>query len=422
MNEPAPNPPKRRKVDGLLKRGVAKIVGGETEEDLEEYVSNLKFRSYQDNFSHLHAQSILRCVEDAPQDEMIRNIVSMTEKSKGDISQPFLQQLQLARQLESLSKIRDEHVLNTAKWLVDEGTVSLKIAALKEVVRIGWCVYRYPVLGQAQLSWSEAKIVLPAVQDLFDKKVEGNEALPANVVRAQQSRLEAPYLRISLEFPNTPPGDGDGLCDLRVAELHGLFVGEGKVNGAREIDFLRKVYPSSFAQIEGVPVDQIEMRSRLVGFDTQEAPRAAGRRDCQVPQPLWREGRDFLQGELQRLRGDIDVDDARILGDCYGVDIYDRLLLDIRGVYDTATLAEDDEPVPTLPRLEMAKRALHTGYAFPTNHYLVTNDLWEEFQRAIRQRRGGFSREQFVHPSVCRRERYRIEVKANRGRRQRYAE
>ena len=60
------------------------------------------------------------------------NIVStMTEKSKGDISQPFLQQLQLARQLESLSKIQNEHVLNTAKWLLDEGMVSLKNAALR---------------------------------------------------------------------------------------------------------------------------------------------------------------------------------------------------------------------------------------------------------------------------------------------------
>ena len=150
-------------------------------------------------------------MEDAPQDEMVRDIVSMTEKSKEDISQPFLQHLQLARQLESLSKIRDEHVLNTAKWLADKGMVSSKNAALREIVRIGWIVYRYPVLEQVQLSWTEAKIVLPAVQDLFDKKVERNEALPANVLRSQQSRLKATYVRISLEFPNTPPGDGDRL-------------------------------------------------------------------------------------------------------------------------------------------------------------------------------------------------------------------
>lgn len=66
----------------------------------------------------------------ARQDDM--NIVStMTEKSKGDISQPFLQQLQLARPLESLSKIQNEHVLNTAKWQVDKGMVSLKNAAFR---------------------------------------------------------------------------------------------------------------------------------------------------------------------------------------------------------------------------------------------------------------------------------------------------
>ena len=159
---------------------------------------------------------------------MIRNIESTTEKSKGDIYQLFLQQLQLAQQLEILSKIRDEHFLNTAKWLVDEGMVSLTNIALREIVWIGWIAHRYPVLGQAQLSWTEAKILLPAVQDLFHKKVERHEAL-LDVIRSQQSRLDTPYRCISLEFPNTPLGDGDGLWDLRVAELHSLFVNEENV-------------------------------------------------------------------------------------------------------------------------------------------------------------------------------------------------
>ena len=207
--------------------------------------------------------------------------------------------------------------------------------------------------------------------------------MPDNVIRAQQSRFNAPYLRISLEFPNTPPGDGDGLCELRVQELHGLFVNDEQVNGAQEINFSRRVYPSSFGQIEGIPTNSIDMRSRLLGFDTQEAPRDPGRRDCRVPQPLWREGRQFLQQELHELRGDIEIDHARILGDCYGVDIYDRLLLDIRGVYNAETRPEGVQPVPTLQRLEMAKKALRTGYAFPTNHYFVTNELWQEFQEAI---------------------------------------
>ena len=347
----------------------------------------------------------------------------MAGKSKGDVTQSFLQQLQLARQLESLSKIRDEHVLNTAKWLVDTGRVELNMAALRDIVKIGWIVYRYPVLDQVKLRWSEAKIVLPAVQDLFDKRIERNEALPDKVIRAQQSRCDAPCLRISLDFPNTTLGDGDGLCELRVRELHGLFVDDEQVNGDEDVCFFRRVYCGSFDQIEGVPTDVIEKRSRLLGFDTQEAPRGPGRRDCQVPQPLWREGRDFLQQELHELRGDIaDVDQARILGDCYGVDIYDRLLLDIRGVYDAETRPAGVQPVPTLQRLEMAKKALRTGYAFPTNHYFVTNELWQEFQEAIRQRRGGFSRDQFVHPAICRRERHRMEKDANAARRHRYAE
>jgi len=361
-------------------------------------------------------------MEGIPQQEMIQNMVSMTDKVKGDISHPFLQQLELGRQLESLSKIRDEHVLNTAKWVVDEGVVSLKMTTWREIVRLGWIVYRYPVLGQVKLSWTEATAVLPSVNDLFDKKIEKNEPLPDNVIRAQQSRCDAPCLRVSLEFPDTPPGDGDGLCDLRVTQLHGVFVNDQKVDSVEPINFVRRVYPSSFGQIEGVPADRIEMRSRLVGFDTQEAPREPGRRDCQIPQPMWRQGRQFLQEELHGLRGDIDCHQARILGDCYGVDIYNRLLLDIRGVYDAETPPEEDERVPSLPRFEMAKRALRTGYAFPTNHYFVTNDLWHEFQEAIRQRKGGFSREQFIHPSVCRRERYRMEVAANVRRRHRYAE
>ena len=59
--------------------------------------------------------------------------------------------LQTAKQLEYLSNVRDEHVLNTAKWLVDTSMVSMKLAALREVIPVGWAVYRYPVLGQVNL-------------------------------------------------------------------------------------------------------------------------------------------------------------------------------------------------------------------------------------------------------------------------------
>ena len=282
-------------MDGLTQQ-VARIVCGDTEEDLEQYVSELEFRSYQDNVNRLHMQGILRCEEDILQEEMVENILSMTESLKGDISQPLQQQLQLARKLESLSKSRDERILNTAKWLLDNKMVLLRMSTWREIVRVGWIVHRYPVLSQVKLGLSEVKTVLPAVQNLFEKKVERNKPLPDNVIRAQQSRCDAPYLRISLEFPNTPPGDGDGLCDLRVTKLHGLFVNDEKVDCFQEIIFFRRVYPSSFRQNEGVPSDLhvIEMRSRLLGYDTQEAPRGPGRRDCNVPQPLWCEGREFL--------------------------------------------------------------------------------------------------------------------------------
>ena len=106
--------------------------------------------------------------------------------------------------------------------------------AWRDIVRLGWIVYRYPILGQVKLSWTEAKIVLPAVQDLFDKKVEKNEPLTDNVITAQQSRCDAPCLCISLEFPDTPPGDGYGLCDLEVTQLHGVFVNDQKVDSVEQ--------------------------------------------------------------------------------------------------------------------------------------------------------------------------------------------
>jgi len=61
------------------------------------------------------------------------------------------QKLQTAKQLEYLSNVRDEHVLNTAKWLVDNSMASMKLAALRGIIPVGWAVYRYPVLGQVNL-------------------------------------------------------------------------------------------------------------------------------------------------------------------------------------------------------------------------------------------------------------------------------
>ena len=122
-----------------------------------------------------------------------------------------------------------------------------------------------------------------------------------------------------------------------------MFVNDQQVNGVQKINFSKQIYPGLFHQIEEIPTNSIDMRSRLLGFDKQEESRGPGRRDCQVPQPLWRERRQFLQQQLHELRGDIEIDHARILRDCYGVD---RLLLDICGVYNAEMRPEGVQPVP----------------------------------------------------------------------------
>lgn len=419
---------KRRKEEAeeeeiSISRAVGLIINGSTEDDLEQYVSQLGFRSFEEQLTSLYSESVIRSINNMPEEDMINHVQSMERVLERHASyHSLLQHLQIFRQLECLSQLRDEHVLNTAKWLEQNGRTAWSIRSLREIISVGWAVYRYPVLGQVKLNWVSARSVIPVIAQLLDKKVNANESLPANVVTAQQSRLDAPYLRISLEFPDTPPGDGDGLCSLKVTHIHGMYVNDRKVDDFQRVMLLRKSYPSEFAQLEGVPADRIEKRSRLLGFDTQEAPRDPGRMDCDVPQPFWREGKQFLEQQLNDMKGQIPTDQAIILGDCYGVDIYGRMLLDIRAVYDS----DSDggvEPVPTLRRLEMAEKALHTGYAFPTNHYFVTDALWQAFQVAVREEKGGFGSElPMVHPSECRRKRHLLLKKQRRQRRSRYCE
>jgi len=104
----------------------------------------------------------------------------------------------------------------------------------------------------------------------------------------------------------------------------------------------------------------------------QEAQRGPGRRECQLPQPLWCEGRQFLQEKLHGLKRDKDCNQARILGDCHCIDIYNRLLLDNCGVYNMETLPEEDGPFPTLQRIERAKRALCKAYGLFDKEILVS--------------------------------------------------
>ncbi len=398
------------------------IIGGRTDEDLEGYLSSLEFTTFDENLNLTHEPAVLQCQREETEQGMVEQIEMMEDNIVvNGKTHALLQNLQLFKQLECLSKRRGEFILNTATYLLNNGKTSKSETALRNLVRVGWSVYRYPVLGLVKLNWEKAKQVIPAAALLFDKKIEANESLPENVIRAQKSRLDAPFLRVSIEFPDEALGDGDGLPFCRVTELHGLWVLDRNVDMVNA-GLYRKCYPSCFAMCRGTLEDRIEMRSRLIGYDTQEAPRGPGRRDCDVSQPFWREGREFLQQQLADLRGEIPIERARILGDCYGVDLFERMLLDIRAVYD-ADILEDGEPVPALRRLEIAEKALGTGFAFPTNHHLVTVELWQAFQEAKRLRKGGFgSDREFVHPSKCRKERYLIELHSSSGRRHPYQE
>ena len=169
-----------------LPRMLSNIVGGRTPDHLEQNISQLEFRSFEDNFRFLQSQSVIKCQIDVDQQDMANRIESMEqhELRQGQY-QSLLQKLHIAKQLEYLSNVRGKHVLNTAKWLVDNNKLSMKMAALREVIVVGWAVYRYPVLGQVNLSWAFAKLVIPAAADLFVEKIK---LRPMNV-----------YLKMSLE-------------------------------------------------------------------------------------------------------------------------------------------------------------------------------------------------------------------------------
>ena len=70
----------------------------------------------------------------------------------------------------------------------------------------------------------------------------------------------------------------------------------------------------------------VELRCRLVGYDTQETPKP-GHTSLNVAQHFWKEGRDLLIGELNRLKGGRSPDVRKLLVDSYGIDIYHRLLV-----------------------------------------------------------------------------------------------
>jgi hypothetical protein len=137
--DPASQRSKRRRVeeeaeDRPLPRSLSVIVGGSTTDDLEEYISTLEFRSFEENLRCLHSLSVIKSRDNETQADMLSHIESM-ERNIAAHGQyhSLLQKLQISKQLEYLSNLREEHVLNTAKWLTDDGRTSLSYS---EIMRL----------------------------------------------------------------------------------------------------------------------------------------------------------------------------------------------------------------------------------------------------------------------------------------------
>lgn len=245
----------------------------------------------------------------------------------------------------------------------------------------------------------------------MDSIIQSSERLPNNILEAQQDRHSV-YLRVSICFPENDPGDGDGLPSTRLIKIHGLYTNEIATNDNILLNSLhfRKVREAVGSSI----------RCRLMAYDTQESPRR-DRRDEGVPQPFWQAGRDFLIAQLQVLRGTFRPHEAAILADCYGVDLFGRLLIDIRGIHHLTNL--ELEHIPSMARFELAKRCLESGFAHPTYSSYTNVVLLDAFVSARENSRGAFadSRE-FVHPSLCRKRRWEMDKNTTKARRRRYSD
>lgn len=389
-------------------------VGGDSIDDLINFVSSLQFTGFVEHLSWRPSLRLSAYSEDERM--MISNMSSMIGNiKKHDGRFGLRQHLEIAKQIEIISNTHGRHTYCIANDLFGPGKPipDLSVAYAKEILRVSWAVHRYPVLSRVQLRWVEAIRFLPFISQVLDKLSVENRPFPDNILEAQKGQY-AYYLRISIQFPQRV-GDGDGLPLSDVRAIHGFLDNERDLTDDETADILWEPFKPFFG-LKGSPdITGKQVRSRIVGYDTQEAPKPQDT----VPQIFWSKGRDFLESQLEHLRQGTPFEHACVLLDVFGVDIFDRFLVDVRGVYD----ARLGDSTATLRRFEMAERALESGYAFPTVNYYTNEVLMEKFQESISQERGGFSIEgRFINPSVCRLQRYRQQIHRSLRRRRQYYE
>ena len=252
----------------------------------------------------------------------------------------------------------------------------------------------------------------------MDRRIVSENGFPENILDAQRDHFSV-YLKISIQFPELfPPGDGDGMSSCKLVQIHGVFMNEQRIDDALAL-------VSKFQDITKNVGEHF--RCRLVGFDTQEAPcePAPGRiqRLVPVPQHFWKLGRDFLTSQLNQLRGSLQQSEVILLCDCYGRDVYERLLVDLRGVKRRGS--DEEELQTSLGRFEMARRFLENGVAHPTYQSYTDDTLIRAFVTARENGKGAFGDPEsrpFNHPSEYRRKRRQMVIDMRRETRPRYKE
>lgn len=242
--------------------------------------------------------------------------------------------------------------------------------------------------------------------------------MPRNILSAQEERFSV-YTKISLSFPKTfPPGDGDGISRCEVVDVHDLYHNEDVLSD----DF----FCLSHQKLKDLRGE--EMRCRLVGFDTQETDLPVVQKNSNasrfvgVPQPFAQMGKDFLVDQLDAVKGDRRKEDTILECDCFGIDLYGRLLVDIRGARNTEEPPLQRQP---LERFEIAEKFLENGVAHPTFGSYTSERLLRAFTNAKENRKGAFGdpeKRDFLHPSVYRNARRNLVVGLRKRNRPQYLE
>lgn len=247
--------------------------------------------------------------------------------------------------------------------------------------------------------------------------IEDGVQFPDNILRAQRERFGL-YLRMCISYPSLEPSDGDGIRDCDILRVHGMLRDEIPFN---DDEILNR---SKFQEITSIVGESL--RCRIVGYDTQETVQlqpGRAQRLVPVPQHFWKEGRDFLRNQLLQLKGDLAGNETVIICDAYGLDMYQRLLIDIRGACHRNSLEEEHES--TIGRFEFAKRFLENGVAHLTQESFTNQTLIDAFNSARENRRGAFGDPEervFTHPSIYRRKRRKMYEKFKKNKRPRYSE